>query len=169
MTNTAPLATNPRSLFIAAIAAGLTISAIAVVPAPAHAAAAPTSVVAWQTNVEKQIDKNLRTPTNALVTRDHATAEVFIRFNADGQAGAVTLGKSSGDRAADAEALRTARAVRYPVLPTELRGRERTIAMQVYFADSPSSQHDQEANDLRLAAHRSAEQMSVQTAALETK
>jgi len=169
MITAAPLVTAPRSLFIAAIAAGLTLSAIAVVPAPAHAASAPTSVIAWQANVEKQIARNLRMPENALSIRDHALAQVNVRFNADGQAGSVTLAKSSGDRAADAEALRTARAVRYPVLPTELRGHDRTIAMQVYFADAPSLQHDQEANDLKLAAHRSAEQMSVQTAALETK
>lgn len=169
MTTTAPLAHSPRNLIIAAIAAGLTVSVIAVVPAPAHAAAAPNAVVAWQANVEKQIDNNLQLPSHALANRDHATAEVNIRFNADGQAGSVTLGKSSGDRAVDAEALRTARVIRYPLLPTELRGRERTIAMQVYFADYASSQHDREANDLQLAAHRTAAQMSVQTAALETK
>lgn len=169
MTTATPLATSPRSLFIAAIAAGLTVSAVAVVPAPAHAAVAPNSIVAWQANVEKQIDTNLRMPADALGYRDHATAQVNIRFNADGQAASVTLGKSSGERLVDAEALRTARVIRYPVLPTELRGRERTIAMQVYFADDASVQHDREANDLRMAAHRSAAQMSVQTAALESK
>ncbi len=161
--------TNSRGLIIATLAAGLTLSALAAVPAPA-AAAAPLTAVAWQANVEKQIERNLEMPDKAFTKHDHAIAHVRIHFDADGQqTGQVTLAKSSGEKAADVEALRTARAVRYPVLPTDLRGRERTIVMQVYFADGNSLAHEHEANDLKLAAHRSAEQMSVQTAALETK
>ncbi len=170
MTTTTYFQTSSRNLLFAGIAATVTALAIAAVPTPASAkafAAAPATAAAWQVNVEKQIDATLQMPSVALANRDHAIAQVRVRFNAEGEARSITLAQSSGDEAVDAEALRTAHAVRYPLLPVSLRGQNRSIVMQVYLADGTSATHAQEAKDLQLAAHRSAEQMPVQTAALE--
>jgi len=170
MTTITSFQPSSRNLLFAGIAATVTALAIVAVPAPVAAKTAivaPTTVSAWQANVEKQIDSNLQMPVRALERHDHAIAQVRVRFDAQGEVRSISLAQSSGDKVADTEALRTAHTVRYPLLPTALRGRDRNIVMQVYFADGSSPIHQQEANALQLAAHRSAEQMLVQTAALE--
>jgi TonB family protein len=159
-----------RTLLATTVAASATALAIIAVPAPAAAKtidAAPATSSAWQAAVEKQIDANLKMPVGVLGRQDHAIAQVRVWFNADGEARTISLAQTSGDDAADDEALRTARAVRYPLLPTAVRGRERSILMQIYFADGSSPTHRQDATNLKLAAHRSTEQMRAQTVARE--
>jgi len=157
-----------RNFLFAAVAAGATTFAVGAMPTPALAETAvvtPGTAQAWQANVEKQIDANLLMPAGGLGRVDHAIAHVRVRFNAEGEAGQISLAQSSGDKAVDAEALRTARSIRYPLLPTAMRGRDRNILMQVYFSDGSSERHAQEAADLQMAAHRFTEQMRIQTAA----
>jgi len=159
-----------RTLFTTLIAASAAGVALSAVPTPLWAAShadASSTASAWQANVEKQINANLQVPTGAFSRADHATAEVRVKFDADGALRGIQLAQSTGDAALDKEALRTARAVRFPLLPAELRGRNCTVMMQVYFADGTSAEHDRDAAALTLAAHRSLELKRVQTAALQ--
>jgi TonB family protein len=105
----------------------------AVAPAKAEAPAALT-VADWQQSVDREIDRTMRMPTLRHPFDGHAIATLAVRFDEHGGFDGATIAKSSGDAAVDAEALRTAREVRYPVLPVGLRGTPRTVTMQLFFA-----------------------------------
>ena len=159
-----------RKFIVAAVAITATAAAITSIPAPVFAAdIAPATISAWQAQVERSIDKNLRTPDVMLANRDHAVAQVRLHTDSNGQVASIALAQSSGDAAVDVEALRTANAVHYPALPTAFRGRENNILMQVYFADSDTAAHDKAIAAMQTAAHSSAEQMSVEMATLANK
>ena len=124
-----------RILTAAVGATVLSTACIVGAVAPAKAAdLAPLTVSSWQQAVDREIDRTLRMPNSAAL-KDHAIATVAVRFDDHGGFDGASIARSSGDTAIDAEALRTAREVRYPVLPAGLRGSPRTVTMQLFFAN----------------------------------
>ena len=124
-----------RIFTAAAGAAVLSTACVVGAVAPAKAAdLAPLTVSGWRQAVDHEIDHTLRMPSGA-VLKDHAIATVAVRFDDHGGFDGASLARSSGDRAIDTEALRTAREVRYPILPAGLRGSPRTVTMQLFFAN----------------------------------
>ncbi len=122
-------------------AAGAALLASAAIAAATPAVAgerAPRTLADWRADVSRQIDARLDIPAGGLRHGDHAVATVLVSLDADGRLAGVALGQPTGDAAVDEEALRTARAVRYPQLPIELRGSPRTIAMMLYFGEPAS-------------------------------
>lgn len=97
-------------------------------------AAEPATTGEWQQRVERQIEANLRMPTS--VRSDvRGVATVRIRFDEAGRFDGATIVRSTGNPALDEEALRTARAIRYPALPAG----DRAVAMQLYFGQHAPS------------------------------
>lgn len=129
---------------------------------------APLTVGDWQAEVEQQIDSKLRMPANALGSGDHAVATVAVAFDASGGFSDAKVVRSSGAAVLDREAMRVARAIAYPALPSGLRGEPRTVIMQLYFgkAFDPASaaRHDEAVE--ALANGGSPERRATRTAAL---
>lgn len=144
-------------------AGALLLSAACVVGAvgPARAAEpnAPLTISDWQQDVNEQIDNNLRVPAN--FDSKLAATTVSVVLNANGEFGGASVAKSSGHSAVDREAIRVARTIDYPTLPSGLRGKPQTVTMQVYIGTSADG-IDRRAE--RLAATRKADR--IQTAAL---
>lgn len=111
----------------ALVTAALALSAIA---APALAAPAPVTIGDWQAAVEDRIDATLRSPGSVT---DRRTVTLALAFDANGAATGAQIAKSSGRSEADAEALRVARTLHYPLLPMTLRGAPRTVMMEIHF------------------------------------
>ncbi len=139
-----------QRIFTASIGAAVLSAACAVGAAAPAKAEAPTDTIAgWQSAVNHAIDAGPRDPRGAFGRSDHAMSTIAVRFDAQGGFDGAAVARSSGSAAADREALRTARAIRYPALPVGLRGRPRTIVMQVYFGDG-SQPAEQGAEAARL-------------------
>lgn len=88
----------------------------------------------WQAEVEKRIDRELRSPfanSNAVTMTG-----VAMHFDDRGNFRSATLEKSSGVSAIDREAIRVARTIRYPALPTYLQGKRNRIEMRIFFGNS---------------------------------
>lgn len=143
-------------------AGALLLSAACVVAAvnPVRAAEpnAPLTISDWQQNVNRQIDKNLRVPTN--FDRKLAATAVSVVLDADGEFDGASVAQSSGSSAVDREAVRVAGAIDYPALPAGLRGRPQQVTMQVYIG---TDANEVQGANQRLAA-RSTDR--IQTAAL---
>jgi TonB family protein len=157
-----------RNLARRAIAAIVLVGAAIIAAAPAVAGERqPQTLAAWRAEVDRQIDATLDIPAGGLRRGDHAVATVLVSLDAEGRLSGVALGRPTGDAAVDEEALRTARAVRYPPLPVGLRGHPRTIAMMLYFGEpgSDSAAIRQVAEAAALAA--AAEQRSNRSATAE--
>lgn len=103
----------------------------AVGPARAADGNAPLTTGDWQAQVERSIDQTLRVPDGALRNRSHAATTVAVNFDADGRYAGATIARSSRDASVDREALRVAKSIAYPVLPSGLRGKPQNVAMQI--------------------------------------
>ncbi|MBV9843379.1 MAG: TonB family protein [Sphingomonadaceae bacterium] len=147
-----------RIVTAAAGAAILSTACIGAAVAPAKAAdVAPLTVSDWQKSVDKQIDRTLRFPSGVAAMDGHAIATVAVKFDDHGGFDGASIAKSSGNEAIDAEALRTARTIRYPVLPSGLRGRAQTVSMQLLFAepkDGDAAREQMVADQMAADAHR---------------
>ncbi len=99
------------------------------IAAPARAEA-PAGFVK---TVEASVNNTMRFPQGAETQKGTATVAVLI--NAEGAVQSATLVHSTGTAAFDREALRTAKAVRYPAT-----GKNRTVAMVLAFNDTISRQ-----------------------------
>lgn len=97
------------------------------------AVASPLTVADWQHEVEARIADTLATPSDVLRDGSSRHAVVNVRFDALGGFDGAAIAQSSGSRTVDREALRTARAIAYPVLPAGLRGRPQTVAMKLSY------------------------------------
>ncbi|MDE2043424.1 MAG: TonB family protein [Alphaproteobacteria bacterium] len=139
----------------AAVALAATTIMVSSIPAPvsAHSSNAATQ---WQAQVESQIENNLVFPVNAKIGDKDALARVRVNFTPEGRYESASLAQSSGDATIDAEALRTARAVRYPVLPAVIRSHGSSVVMQVYFAGTNDDHYFAQADKLVKSGHQSA-------------
>jgi len=110
-------------------------------------AAAPTTVPAWQTQVEHRIAR--ATPGMA----DHfgpvpgAVATVAVHFSAAGEFAGATLASSTGFRLLDRHAVSFARSLRYPRLPDAVRGHPQDVTMRLDYGPAPD-----EARPVRMVA-----------------
>ena len=125
--------------------------AAAVSPAKAADLTTAPSAVAWQAQVERKIDNEMRTPSS--VTNRVVMAEVAMRFDSAGHFETATLRNSSGMTEVDREALRIANSIQYPVLPTHLQGKPQSIAMQIFFGNDGNAvaTHRNQAHAIGLA------------------
>jgi TonB family protein len=130
----------------------------AVGPAKAATADAPATMSAWQDHVEQQIDGTLRSPL-AFFPNGMAVATVNVRLAADGSVSDVKLAHSAGSRVLDREALRTAKAIRYPALPGRLGQKENVVALKLFFG--------RDAQAVAPALKAAAEQAVANNAAIE--
>jgi TonB family protein len=107
--------------FIAAAFVGIASPARAATPA------------GFQKTVEAQISKTLRFPVG-VTSQAQGVATVAVSVNADGTVSDASIARSSGTRAFDREAIRTAKLVRYPAT-----GAARSVAMVLSFGQTPDS------------------------------
>jgi TonB family protein len=155
-----------RILTATAGAALFSVTCIAGAVAPAKAAdVAPITVADWQKNVDRQIDSTLQMPAGA-ISDGRAIASVAVQFDEHGGFDGASIAQSSGNAALDAEALRTARAIHYPVLPSGLRGRPQTVSMKLLFAQPADGNYarEQAAADQLVADARKSGPAPVQIA-----
>jgi hypothetical protein len=118
-----------------AFALALTLPALPAAAAPAGSE--PDSLNKWQETVEQQIDRSLRTP-EGIRNGQLLTARVSFGFDAEGHALSHRVIQPTGVDSADREVERLADAMTFPRLPLSLRGRPRSVEMQILFA-TPST------------------------------
>ena len=106
---------------------------------------AETGVADFRNHVESSIDKTLRLPQGKDDARQ-GIATVAVTVDARGKVETTDLVRSSGIRAFDREALRTARTVSYPAT-----GKSRTVAMVLGFNRTITEGMQGEANRLVTA------------------
>ena len=126
-------AANVRRVLTTA-AGALVLSTACLAAAVSPVRAAEYGVTNWKAEVERSIDRELKAPAHL---NNGGTATVRVTL-ASGQVVDAALIKSSGDKAVDAEALRTARAVAYPDLPAALRTGRRTVDVALYVGPDDS-------------------------------
>lgn len=132
-----------RRIAVSALGA-LAVSATCVLGAVGPArAAAPASVPAWTAAVENRIDAAAAQDGGRLGPVPYARAEVALHFAADGGFAGASLARSTGIASLDREAVALARTLRYPPLPTELRGVARDVTMRLGFGDPLGSRRAQ--------------------------
>lgn len=102
--------------------------------------------------IEKSIDSTLRLPSSSTLGKK-GIATLAIRIDARGAVETVSLVRSSGDRAFDREALRTARETQYPAL-----GKPRLVAMVLGFNRSVTAADADRGEQLVQAFDKSREQ-----------
>lgn len=107
----------------------LSAACVAAAVVPARAAEAPKTVAAWQRSVNAKIDQALLAQN--VPSYRQGVATVRVRFDDAGQLAATSIARSTGDAGLDAVALRTARRVDYPTLPSQIRNKP--VLMKVYF------------------------------------
>lgn len=125
---------------------------------PAAAASAPLTIQDWVDQVQVQVNDNLRLPSSLRKSnKEKAIAKVRLALDAEGKVRDVKLVSPSGIKAADAEALRVARALDdLPVLPEGLRGRPNMVEVQVYFgvahSETQVASHEEQIQELASQA-----------------
>lgn len=149
-----------------------TVSAIAAIGAtallvstigPARAGGRTLSKDEWIVNVNRQLNETLQqVPSVPASERAKASVIVTARFNPAGEFVDAAVARGSGNEALDREAIRAARAVRYPALPEGYAGTDRTVAVTLFF--SPPGKHNGAAQ-AHEAAHRLAAEANAQVSA----
>ncbi len=141
------MTTTTSSIFASSLftnaAAGL--FAVAATLATVSTVRAETGAADFRTQVESSIDKTLRLPQG---NDDFRTgiATIAVTINGKGKVEATHLVRSSGIAVFDREALRTARAVSYPVT-----GKSGTIAMVLGFNKPVTDEMQKEGRRLVVA------------------
>ena len=125
-----------RRVFTATAGAAI-LSTACVLGAVAPAKAADLSTADWQQSVNREIDRTMEMPSLRRPLDGRSVATLAVRFDDKGGYQGASIVKSSGDRAIDGAALRTARAVRYPVLPATA---PRSVTMQLVYAEPGAEQ-----------------------------
>jgi len=120
----------------------LAVSAVAIA-SPARADTVPN----FTQSVEANIAKTMRYPSS--IDNRGGVATVAVSLDANGGVTNASLVQSTGVRVLDAEALRTAKAVSYPVT-----GKPRTIAMVLSFGQHTSRTETKKARAI-VEAYRS--------------
>jgi protein TonB len=89
---------------------------------------------AYGQSISKEIKRHLKYPPLAQRRGWQGTAEVLLRLTADGKVDGISIGKSSGQKVLDDEALNMVRrALPLPQAPQDLRGRELTVTVPIVF------------------------------------
>jgi periplasmic protein TonB len=94
----------------------------------------PRLLLIYGQSISKEIKRYQKYPPVAIQRRWEGTAEVLLQIAADGKVTSITLGKSSGQKVLDEEALKMVRrASPLPQAPQNLRGRELTVTVPIVF------------------------------------
>jgi periplasmic protein TonB len=89
---------------------------------------------AYGQSISKEIRRFLKYPPLAQRRGWQGTAEVLLQLTAEGKVAGITIGKSSGQKVLDDEALNMVRrALPLPQAPQDLRGRELTVTVPIVF------------------------------------
>ena len=129
--------TDAQRIAVSAMGA-LVLSATCVFGAVAPArAAAPQTAPAWAAQVQDRV-ANVRMDDARFAPRTIRTADVALRFAADGSFAGASLARSSGSAMLDAQAVKVASRLAYPPMPAAMRGAARTVRLQLAFGDGAS-------------------------------
>ncbi|WP_293968663.1 TonB family protein [Sphingomonas sp.] len=121
-------------------AAALTATCVGAAIAPARAATPVTTVDGWQANVERQLEMGSDRYSLRMDSGKRAEAVLAVRFTAEGDYAGAEIARSSGSVVVDRHALNVASHIKYPQLPSELRGQPQTVAMRIYFGRADNQQ-----------------------------
>jgi len=134
--------TLPQSEFqriaVSAIGAVLLTATCVIGAAAPVRAASLESLPAWTAAVQSRVAAVPASADQRLRPATLRSADVALRFTADGRYAGASLARSSGDGAIDAEAVKVANRVRYPRLPESVRGHDQEVALKLYFGDAVS-------------------------------
>ncbi len=84
-------------------------------------------------SISQEIKRSLSYPLVAQRKGWQGTTEVLLKMTTDGKVADITVGKSSGFKVLDDEALRMVRKATLPPTPEDLRGRDLTVRVPIIF------------------------------------